>query len=220
MKKRMQSGHKSVGERPARTCVGCHERIVATDRDPSIRFVLGLADGEGGAHGVAVDLAGGSFGRGAHVHATATCLAKACAGGFAKAFRCRVKVELDGLTKDLAEAASRRIDGLLLGARRAGYLAFGEEARGSGADTTPLFLVARDAGPSATGGPLRQAIADGRVLAWGTKESLGNLFSRELVAVVAVRHESVAREISRTHNLYAGAPARDSVQSERGAGRG
>jgi predicted RNA-binding protein YlxR (DUF448 family) len=189
---RSQRGAK--GEKPSRTCVGCHARIDGVEREGSFRVVL--AEGS-----VAVDLAGSSFGRGSHVHATEGCVAKACAGGFSKAFRCQVVVDPHKLAEDVAAAASRRIEGLLLGARRAGLLAFGEEAKGSSADDTPLFIVARDAGSSALGGPLRQAVADGRVLPFGTKESLGKLFSRELVALVAVRHESVAREIRKANSL-------------------
>jgi predicted RNA-binding protein YlxR (DUF448 family) len=196
-------GDRSEGEKPVRTCVGCHARFDAAERDGAIRVVLGLE--ERGAHPVLVDLAGGSFGRGAHVHASSACLAKACAGGFSKAFRCAVKADATELARDIEKAASRRIEGLLLGARRAGFLAFGEDAKGHAADGTPLFLLATDAGPSASGGPIRQAIAEGRVLPWGTKESLGKLFSRELVAVVAVRHESVAREIRKASNLSCGA---------------
>jgi predicted RNA-binding protein YlxR (DUF448 family) len=193
------------GEKPSRTCVGCHARIdtdapANANLGDAFRVVLGLVT-EAQKHEVAVDLAGSSFGRGAHVHATAGCLAKACAGGFSKAFRRQVSAEPAKLVAEVARVAHQRIEGLLLGARRAGHLAFGEEAKGHSAEDTPLFLVARDAGGSALGGPLRHAVAEGRVLVWGTKESLGNLFSRELVALVAVRHESVAREIRKTSRL-------------------
>jgi predicted RNA-binding protein YlxR (DUF448 family) len=192
-----QNPLRTGGEKPSRTCVGCHARIDAAERDGTVRFVCDPTEGR-----VVVDLAGGSFGRGAHVHATRACLVKACSGGgFSKAFRCQVKADAGELAGEIQRAATRRIEGLLVGARRAGHLAFGEEAKGHGAGETPLFILATDAGPSASGGPLREAIAEGRVLPFGTKESLGHLFSRELVAVVAVRHESVAREIRKTSSL-------------------
>jgi predicted RNA-binding protein YlxR (DUF448 family) len=198
MRKEDQPRKGAKGDKPSRTCVGCHARIERVDGEGRDAFRVVLAEGS-----VAVDLAGSSFGRGAHVHASEACVAKACAGGFSKAFRCKVVADPEKLTEDVAAAGARRIEGLLLGARRAGHLAFGEEARGFSADETPLFIVARDAGPSALGGSLRQAVADGRVLPFGTKETLGKLFSRELVALVAVRHESVAREIRKANSLWA-----------------
>jgi len=155
-----------VRRETSRTCVGCRalvpsSRSAGADSDGTagggaFRVVLGLS--EAGRHGVAVDLAGRSFGRGAHVHARAACLAKACAGGFSKAFRRQVVVDPVELGRDACAAADRRIEGLLLGARRAGLLAFGEEAKGAGAASTPLFIVARDAGSSVLHGLLRSRL--------------------------------------------------------------
>jgi len=199
-----------VRREASRTCVGCRALIptgksAAADRDGAaregaFRVVLGLP--EAGRYDVAVDLAGRSFGRGAHVHAQPACVVKACAGGFSKAFRCQVVVDPVQLGREASAAADRRIEGLLLGARRAGLLAFGEEAKsGEAANNTPLFIVARDAGSSVLRGMLRQAVAEGRVLAWRTQEALGSLFSRELVSIVAVRHGSVSREIRRARGV-------------------
>jgi ribosomal protein L7Ae-like RNA K-turn-binding protein len=100
------------------------------------------------------------------------------------------------LAAQIVEGAEQRIVGLLLGARRARLLAFGEEARdamrtGKGA----LAIVAVDAGASGTKGGLLGAVHEGRVVAFGTKAELGRLFGREEVAVVAVTHEGVARQI-------------------------
>lgn len=182
----------------SRTCVGCRSGIVK-DAEASFRVVL--VPGEGGRHEVAVDLAGGSFGRGAHIHATAACIAKAHAGGLSRAFKCQVAGDPGALARNVVAAADRRIEGLLLGARRAGLLAFGEEAKRAIEGGAPLTLVAKDAGSSASGGPLREAVAEGRVVAWRTKAELGLLFSRELVALVTVRHAAVAREICRARSL-------------------
>ena len=187
----------------SRTCAGCRARITREDMESSFRVVLGLADPEG-RHEVVVDLAGGSFGRGAHVHATSACVAKACAGGFSHAFRRPVGANVERVAVALVAAADRRVEGLLLGARRAGLLAFGEEAKRAAEGNVPLVIVAKDAGGSALGGSFRQAVADGRVVAWRTKAELGRLFSREVVAVVAVRHEAVAREIRSALRLAEG----------------
>jgi len=144
---------------------------------------------------VAVDFAGTSFGRGAHVHARPACLERACRGGFARAFKRPVAATPRSLAEQIMRAAEARIRGLLLGARRAKLVAFGEEARevvGAGA---PLAIVAVDAGASGTKGALLGAVHDGRVIAWGTKAELGALFGREEVAVVAITHPGVAAQI-------------------------
>jgi predicted RNA-binding protein YlxR (DUF448 family)/ribosomal protein L7Ae-like RNA K-turn-binding protein len=59
-----------------RTCVGCGERAPATEL---VRLVLGPS-GE-----IAVDAAGGGFGRGAHVHPRAACLEQAASRGLLRA---------------------------------------------------------------------------------------------------------------------------------------
>jgi len=192
---------KLAGRREtSRTCAGCRARINAAEMESSFRVVLGLADPEG-RHEVVVDLAGGSFGRGAHVHATSACVAKACAGGFSHAFRRPVGSKSGVVVEALVAAADRRIEGLLLGARRAGWLAFGEDAKRAAEGDLPLVVVAKDAGQSALGGSLRQAVADGRIVAFRTKAELGRLFSREVVAIVAVRHGAGAREIRSASRL-------------------
>jgi predicted RNA-binding protein YlxR (DUF448 family) len=196
----MTEGKLEMAPGKERTCAGCRARIGSAEMESSFRVVLGLADPEG-RHEVVVDLAGGSFGRGAHVHATAVCVAKACAGGFSHAFRRPVGSKVGVVAEALVAAADRRIEGLLLGARRAGWLAFGEDAKRAAEGDLPLVVVAKDAGQSALGGSLRQAVADGRVVAFRTKAELGRLFSRELVAVVAVRHTAVAREIRSASRL-------------------
>jgi predicted RNA-binding protein YlxR (DUF448 family) len=151
-------------------------------------------------YGIAVDVAGSAFGRGAHVHANPGCLAKACRGGFSRAFRCEVVADAAMLAGDVAANMDRRIEGLLLGARRAGMLAFGEDAREAVQNGAPLVLVARDAGGSA-GRSVAQAMTEGRAMAWRTKAALGVLFARSEVALVAIRHEGVANEIRRARSL-------------------
>jgi hypothetical protein len=193
----------------SRTCVGCQARVVVGDHDSMLRVVLGprvSSNGpssntrEAGKYGVAADVAGSAFGRGAHVHANPACLAKACRGGFSRAFRCEVVADAAVLARDVATSIDRRVEGLLLGARRAGMLAFGEDAREAVQKGAPLALVACDAGASA-GRAVAQAVTEGRAVAWRTKATLGALFARGEVALIAVRHEAVANEIRRARSL-------------------
>jgi hypothetical protein len=200
--------HATKRER-SRTCVGCQARVVVGDEDAMLRIVLGprVASNAPSSNGVrpskysvAVDVAGSAFGRGAHVHANPACFSKACRGGLARAFRREVVADAAALALEVLAGTERRVEGLLLGARRAGILAFGEDAREAVRSGAPLVLVARDAGASAERA-VAQAVAEGRALPWRTKAALGVLFARGEVALIAVRHEGVANEIRRARSL-------------------
>jgi predicted RNA-binding protein YlxR (DUF448 family)/ribosomal protein L7Ae-like RNA K-turn-binding protein len=183
-----------------RTCVGCQARFSAEPEgdDPAdlhVRVVLGPSEGAGKPE-VAIDFAGTTFGRGAHLHVRPACVERACRGGLARAFKRPVAANPKALALQIVQAADHRIRGLLLGARRAKLLAFGEEAREAVAsEKAQLAVVAVDAGGSGTKGALLGALKDGRVIAWKTKAELGVLFGREEVAVVAVTHPGVAAQI-------------------------
>ncbi len=80
----MQQVETNNTKRPSRserTCVGCRQ---ASEPDALVRFVLGL-DGE-----IVPDLAGGAFGRGAWVHPSPECLARA-PRSMARSFSAQVK---------------------------------------------------------------------------------------------------------------------------------
>jgi predicted RNA-binding protein YlxR (DUF448 family) len=167
---------------PRRTCVGCGKQAAPR---ALVRLVLGV-DGH-----VVVDAAGGGFGRGAHVHASPDCLARACRSGLSRAFATKVVADEAELRTAIREAYERRAVGMLLGARRAGYLALGadaaEDALTAGA---PLVVVAGDAG--AVVRRFERAVAEGRGASFGTKAGLGELFGTGETAVFAVRHQGVA----------------------------
>ncbi len=178
-----------------RTCAGCGKTAAPEDL---VRVVLGPRD-DRGASAVAVDLAGGTHGRGAHVHATKDCLAKAAKGGLAKSFKARVDVRAEELAEQIATACDRRIAGLLAGARRARLLAIGADAvRDACRAGEPLLVVACDAGSVVERGPIADAIAAGRAVAWKDKATLGALCGGPEVAVTAVMNEAVAAQIART----------------------
>jgi predicted RNA-binding protein YlxR (DUF448 family) len=172
---------------PTRTCVGCGER---DDASALVRLVV--ADDE-----VAFDLAGGAFGRGAHLHARPSCLEKA-PRGLARAFRRPMKQDAAALGRLLVDACNRRIAGLLLAAFRSRALAVGAdasiEALGEGA---PLGVLALDAGSLVSRTEIERCVAAGRAVAWGTKSELGSLFGAPSVAICAVRHAGIAAELKR-----------------------
>jgi predicted RNA-binding protein YlxR (DUF448 family) len=184
----MQSGEpRTARGKPERTCVGCGQR---DDADSMLRVLV--ADGE-----VAFDLAGGGFGRGAHLHPRPQCL-EGAPRGLARSFRAPVGVGPRELGERLVQACERRVAGLLLAARRLRDLVPGAdaaiEAIGRGA---PLVIVAGDAGAIARDAAVVRCITEGRAIGWSTKEGLGALMGEQSVAICAVRHAGIAAELKK-----------------------
>jgi predicted RNA-binding protein YlxR (DUF448 family) len=174
--------------------VGCGAR---DDASTTVRLVV--AGGE-----VAFDLAGGSFGRGAHVHRSADCIARA-PRGIARAFpgafqEGRARVTPAELGERLVSACDRRMVGLLLSARRIRALAIGQNAtldalRRSQGDSI-LAIVATDAGGSIVRrAEVEEAVRAGHAVAWKTKSELGALLGEESVAICGVFHAGIAGEL-------------------------
>jgi len=191
-----------------RTCAGCGLR---DDASALARIVA-----VGG--GVAFDLAGGAFGRGAHVHARPACLEKA-PRGVARAVRdARAgAVGGAGLGRLLLDASDRRIAGLLGVARRLGAVAVGLPAAVDAVERgAPLAVVAVDAPATiASSAPVGAWAARGGAIAWGTKIRLGALLGEREVAICAVRHVKIAGELKR---MRAAADAGAAAAREEGAG--
>ena len=186
---RDEQGETPGSARSRRQCAGCAKRDFA---DALVRVVLDPADGS-----LAVDLADSRFGRGAHMHASKECVQKALRGGFAKVFKCKVEGTVESLGEQILDAADRRIEGLLAGARR-GKLAI------SGSDvvraayregTAAMIVVASDAAAAAKLSEIQDAVAQGKAIGWSNKQRLGAIFGRDEVAVCAVLHEGVAKAI-------------------------
>ena len=190
-----------------RSCVGCGERVDTTGNHVLVRLIISPA-GE-----VAVDARGGGFGRGAHVHPRPDCLQKAVDRGIARSAKAQVNTlatetgELVPLSRTaLAEAikrsTDRRIEGLLLSAKRSHRLAVGADAVRAawGRGDAQLILVARDAAAAADLTEVRQAVTEGRGAAWGTKAHVAALVHgpsrteahRVGVGVIAVSSRTLA----------------------------
>jgi uncharacterized protein len=178
-----------------RTCAGCVQRVPATEL---IRVVL-----DGATDAVAVDLADSHFGRGAHVHPTPDCVAKAARGGFARSFKAKVETSAAAIAEQIVAAADRRIDGLLAGARRARHAVAGADvvAQNLRDGDVPLVVVAGDAAAALRVPEIERAIAAGRAIAWNQKQGLGVLFGRDEVAVVAVTNDGVASAIQAAYRV-------------------
>jgi acetolactate synthase regulatory subunit len=98
--------------------------------------------------------------------------------------------------------------GLLLAARRTRSIAIGRtaalEALRRGAT---LCIVAVDAGRLAGDQELSRHVAEGRAIAWLTKDELAQLLGVESVAICSVTHDAIAAELKKLRvAMAAGAP--------------
>ncbi len=178
-------------KQPMRTCVGCR----AEDHpETMVRLVL---DPEGG---VAPDLAGRAFGRGAWVHATPKCLGEAAPRGLSKSFKTQVKTGSSELRQLIAAAAERRAASLIAAAKGSGRLAAGSTAVRDALEkgTARLVVVATDARAAAETSWVERAVAEGRAVAWSTKARLGELLNRPDTGVLAVLDSGIATTLSQT----------------------
>jgi len=177
-----------------RTCAGCGGQGLPEDM---VRVVRG-PDGE-----IVADVSGGGFGRGAHVHPG--CIDKACEGGFARAFKSKVTVDPAALRQQIRDAVERRITGLLVGARRAGHVAIGNDAACEALDQGAFAVVACDAGGVARKDEVIRAVSEGRAISFGDKVTLGSLMGahsgKTEVALVAVKHLPLGREMKKCLDL-------------------
>ena len=172
-----------------RTCVGCR---AATDAAELVRLVAG-PEGE-----IVVDLARGAFGRGAWVHVRPSCLGNAPAG-LSRALRAEVRTTPAELAALLRGGAARRIQGLVLAARRKKALESGATQVGGAVKDgrAELVIVATDARDAAEHAWLPPLVASGRALAFGEKAAFASWLSRPDTALLAITERGLAQEIRR-----------------------
>ena len=178
-------------DKNSRLCAGCGKRVAPEEL---VRVVL---DPTGDEATIVVDVSGSAFGHGAHVHPSRDCVTKACKGGFSKAFKTKVEANPETFGAQLMDGSDRRIEGLLMGARRARHLVVGADATVEALrdGKVALVIVATDAAAAAQLGEVKDAIAAGKAIAWSVKGRLGALLARDEVAVCGVVHEKVAEAI-------------------------
>jgi predicted RNA-binding protein YlxR (DUF448 family) len=179
-----RSDRRDRNDRARRTCVGCGQVDAA---DTMVRLVVS-DEGQ-----VAVDLAGGAFGRGAHVHPSPQCL-EGAPRGLAKSFKRAPFATAAELAQGIASAADRRARGLLASAVRSNQVEIGAEMAGEafGRGKVALLVVARDAKSAASVGSIMHAVAQGGAVAWGTKAELGSLVKKSEVAVLGIVSQPIA----------------------------
>jgi predicted RNA-binding protein YlxR (DUF448 family)/ribosomal protein L7Ae-like RNA K-turn-binding protein len=173
-------------------CAGCRQH---DEREVLLRLVL--ADDP---PRIVPDVARGARGRGVSVHATRRCLQSAVrTGALGRGLRATVETNADELASWAAGQYARRFEGLLVAAKRTQSAAIGSErVRDVIAQRrAELLVLAHDAGEGQQ--DLQQTVErlGGRCALYGDKASLGRLFGRELVAVVAITDPAIA-EAART----------------------
>ena len=202
-----RKGGTSEGSRGRRKCIGC-DRI---DAPESMARLVVSESGE-----VAFDLAGGAFGRGAHVHPSPRCLESA-PRALAKSFKRPVAATPVELAAALVAAADRRTRGLLAAAARSKGVEVGAELAGGAFQSKKahLLVVARDAQSAASVGSVMHAIATGGAVAWGTKAELGSLVQRAEVGVLGIVSQPIAAAVRSTVMMASSVADRGSSREQR-----
>ena len=174
-----------------RTCAGCRAR---DDRDALVRFVLG-PDGR-----LVADVRRRLPGRGVSVHPRRACIVDAATrGGFARSLRSEVRADVADLVAQLIAQYAKRIEGLLVAAHRSRSLVVGTEAvRSELRRAAPaLILVAEDAAGRREEIERSAERLGEQCVVYGSKESLGRLFGRDEVGVLAIDDRGIASEVAR-----------------------
>ncbi|MET0340608.1 MAG: DUF448 domain-containing protein [Polyangiales bacterium] len=184
---------------PERTCAGCRAH---DDRDVLLRFVHVPENDPC----IIPDFAARLGGRGIWVHPRVDCLRRASRGGFSRALRAQVTVDHDVLRSLGQGQILRRLDGLLLAAKRRRGLALGTDAvrLALAACTAHVLLVAKDA--AGRRDELVAAATEQRVtvIELSTKAELGRLTGKETLGLLAVLDVRIAREIAESARSLAG----------------
>lgn len=195
--------------RRSRTCVGCR----CSDSYDQLVRLIATPDGR-----VVFDLAGHTFGRGAWVHPRLECLAKSVRG-MGHALRQPIHQSVAELHGALVSAAWRRIHGLLIAAKRAGYLAVGAEAASDAWQRRRLglLLLALDAKAGSRLPWIADAVQEAKVLVAPPKAEMGKLLGVHEVALAAITDSRLAKAVARNMAIaQIPAPAIDSRGSDKG----
>ncbi|MBK6577799.1 MAG: DUF448 domain-containing protein [Sandaracinaceae bacterium] len=186
-----QEANEEPETHPERMCVGCRQKA---ERQDLVRFALGPTPPY-----VAPDPGRRLGGKGASVHPTRACLERAIArGGFARAAKQPVHLNLDAIVAALVAFEQRRASSLLMAAYRSRKLVLGTDAvrEAMRAGGIPLLVVAHDA----AGRRFEIEKAAERLgtacVVFGDKAALGALLRKDEVGVLALLDAGVAAEFA------------------------
>lgn len=179
----------------ARTCVGCRQE---DDRNALLRFVLA-----GDPPTFVPDVTRRASGRGVSVHPTRRCIEAAVrTGALRRGLRAQT-VHAAPSADELADWArgqyARRVDGLLVAAFRSGHAELGADAVGAAIATrrAAALIVAGDATENRQDLLASAQRLGASCIVYADKASLGRLFGRETLAVIAITDSDLAVELQR-----------------------
>lgn len=173
-----------------RTCVGCRQK---DGRLALLRFVLA-----GDPPTIVPDVPRRASGRGVSIHPTRRCLAAAVRnGGLGRGLRAGLPVDVDQLAEWTRGQYARRIDGLLVSAYRAGQAVLGSDRARDAIESqrAQLVVVASDASERREDLVSAAERLGRHCIVHTDKASLGRLFGRDMVAVVAITELDIATEL-------------------------
>lgn len=187
------------GTAPERTCAGCRAHEARTKL---LRFVHVPEH----VPVMVPDIMARLGGRGVWVHARAACLKRAVRGGFSRALRQQVTVELSDLQQLAGSQIERRLSGLLLAAQRRRKLALGTDAArmAVAACAAHLLLVAKDAAGRRAELVSHATERGVPVIELSTKDELGRLLGKDTLGLLAVLDGQIAREFADSARWLAG----------------
>lgn len=186
----MPSPSQAARSQTLRTCVGCRQ---TDERTALVRFVLA-----GDPPQLVPDVPRRAAGRGVSVHPNRRCLEAAVrSGALRRGLRTQQPADADQLARWASGQYARRVTGLLGAAYRSGGAAVGTERvrEAIARRGVALLIVARDAGGNQEELVRSAERLGGNCMVYADKASLGRLFGRETVAVVAVTDSGIASEL-------------------------
>ena len=181
----------SRAPRNERTCVGCRQT-----QDPDVLVRLAVLDHE---PFLVPDAKGKLGGRGVWVGPYRACFEQAQRGGFQRALKRSIRLDLDALIGQVEAQEDKRLRGLINGARRGGHLVIGTDAAREALQEGKIeFLwLAEDAAGRSEELETRTRDAGSAVVRFGDKNTLGGLFGRSSLGVVGICDAGVATAVSR-----------------------
>lgn len=184
--------HEEQTQDPTRTCAGCRaedaqEALLRLAVMPEEPFLVPDATRRLG-------------GRGVSVHPRLECIkAAAERGGFARALKKAVHIDPVALAGLASMQYTKRIEGLLQAANRSRNLVVGTDAvrdAMSSLKGISALVVAEDAAGRREDLESRAARLGSACVVFGTKSTLGRLFGRDELGVVAILDGAIAREVA------------------------
>jgi predicted RNA-binding protein YlxR (DUF448 family) len=145
-------------------------------------------------------------GRGASIHPRRSCIVAAVKrGAFRRAWIGAMMTTVDELVARISQAYRRRIEKLLILAKRKDVVVLAVEGirQSIHLRQVELLVVAEEAANGVSSGGERNVPLGSRLMVYGTEASLGRLFGCGATAIVALVDRAIAQELTRAAECLA-----------------